>query len=176
MRTSPAGHAAAEVALLALRDQIVAAVAADTRTHAEIAYAAGLTEAELDGLLAQDRLDLGQCMTIAQGLTDVGTVAFTTTFAPNGPTPTVAGTAQEGQTLTATPGTYTGSPAPTITYQWERLSSAGVYEADISGATSATYVVAGALVGKKIRVKVTGTNTEGAEINRSAATATVIAA
>lgn len=36
--------------------------------------------------------------------------------------PSISGTVATGQTLTAHPGTWTGDPTPTITYQWERCS------------------------------------------------------
>lgn len=50
--------------------------------------------------------------------------------------PAVTGTATVGSTLTTTNGTWTGSPAPTFTYQWFRSPSTS-----ISGATSSTYVL-----------------------------------
>jgi hypothetical protein len=60
-----------------------------------------------------------------------------------------------GNTLTATPGTWTGTPTPTLTYQWERNS------ADIPGATGLTYVLVTADVGNNIRVRETGANVAG---------------
>lgn len=69
--------------------------------------------------------------------------------------PVASGTLQVGQTLSCTDGTWTGSPSPTFTYQWQRD---GV---DIGGETNATYVVALADIGKTIRRNVTGTNSEG---------------
>lgn len=64
-------------------------------------------------------------------------------------TPTVTGTARFGATLTANPGTW--SPAPTFSYQW-RIDGVAVV-----GATSATWVVTAAAVGKTVSVTVTGT-------------------
>jgi hypothetical protein len=70
--------------------------------------------------------------------------AFTTA-----PTPTITGTVRVGQTLTAVPGTW--SPvAATLTYQWKRDGS------NISGATTATYLLTGADQGAAISVAVTG--------------------
>ncbi|MFM8888953.1 MAG: hypothetical protein ACKOGM_03050, partial [Solirubrobacterales bacterium] len=37
--------------------------------------------------------------------------------------PTVAGSADLGQTLTANAGSWSGTPAPTLTYQWERCEA-----------------------------------------------------
>lgn len=66
------------------------------------------------------------------------------------PTPTIGGTAREGQRLTASPGTW--GPAPvTLRYQWYRDTSA------ISGATATTYLLTTSDVGKSITVRVTGT-------------------
>jgi hypothetical protein len=84
--------------------------------------------------------------------------------------PVVSGTATFGQTLTTTNGTWTGAPAPTFTYQWQR--NAG----NISGATSSTYVLVAADVGNTIRCVVTATNALGAVSANSNNTATVAAA
>ena len=67
--------------------------------------------------------------------------------------PAVTGTASFGSTLTTTNGTWTGAPAPTFTYQWQRVTT------NISGATSSTYVLVAADVGNTIRCVVKATNT-----------------
>lgn len=74
--------------------------------------------------------------------------------------PTVAGTAEEGQTLTAAPGTWTASPTG-FSYQWRRCNSGGSSCTDIPGATSQTYVVAAADAGKTLRVSVVASNAAG---------------
>jgi hypothetical protein len=66
--------------------------------------------------------------------------------------PVVSGTATVGQTLSTTNGTWTGAPAPTFTYQWQRT---GV---DIGGATSSTYVLVAADYANTIRCVVRATN------------------
>ena len=74
--------------------------------------------------------------------------------------PGITGTAQVGQTLTATVGTIAdadGVPDPLFsaaatTVQWIQVD--GVNESDISGATSETYTLAAADAGKTIKVKV----------------------
>ena len=88
--------------------------------------------------------------------------------------PTVTGTAQDGQTLTATDGTWTGSSVA-LTRQWRRCDSAGAACADIGGATGTTYLLAPADVGRTIRVDVTGTNSGGSVTATSAQTRAVAA-
>lgn len=69
--------------------------------------------------------------------------------------PAISGSPIVGSTLSASTGTWAGTPAPTFTYQWKRGSS------NISGATSATYVVTVDDVGQVITVKVRGANAVG---------------
>jgi hypothetical protein len=84
--------------------------------------------------------------------------------------PAITGTAQVGQTLTSTTGTWTGRATPQLYRQWK---AAGVA---IPGATAATYVPVVGDVGKAITVTVTGINITGKASATSAATAAVIAA
>lgn len=81
--------------------------------------------------------------------------------------PTISGTAQVGQTLTATPGTWSGNPTPTYSYQWQRGTT------NIAGATSATYTLVSADAGSTVRVVVTATNSAGSASANSANSATV---
>jgi serine protease len=57
--------------------------------------------------------------------------------------PTVSGNPRVGQTLTATKGTWTGTPAPTLTYQWVVCSNSSDVSTcvDIPGATTMTFRV-----------------------------------
>ena len=68
--------------------------------------------------------------------------------------PAISGTARRAETLTATPGTWSGNDN-TFAYQWQR---GGV---DIAGATGATYTPVAADVGATLRVRVTATNPDG---------------
>ena len=75
--------------------------------------------------------------------------------------PTISGSPAQGQTLTANPGTWSGTPAPTFAYQWLRCPpSGGAADGSdcppIDSATAATYVVAAGDVGFRLRVRVTG--------------------
>jgi hypothetical protein len=89
--------------------------------------------------------------------------------------PTIAGSASQGARLQAGPGNWTGSPAPTLTYQWERCDSGGANCAPIGGATASTYYAAAADIGSTLAVQVTGTNTAGSAVATSSATAVVVA-
>jgi outer membrane protein OmpA-like peptidoglycan-associated protein len=79
---------------------------------------------------------------------------------------TITGSKVVGQTLTANP-VATGVPNPTYTYQWKRGG------ADISGATSSTYLLTTADGGNSISVSVTATNGSGSATNISAETAPI---
>ena len=74
--------------------------------------------------------------------------------------PRLGGQAQQGKTLTASAGSWTGAPTA-FAYQWQRCDSAGANCAAISLATTASYIVAEADVGKTLRVSVTATNEAG---------------
>jgi hypothetical protein len=93
--------------------------------------------------------------------TRIGSFRFPSCTVSNGPTysvvPSISGFEFEGDTLTASPGTW--SPVPTSTsYQWRRCDSpSGVFCANIAGATASTYDLVAADAGKRIRVKVTVT-------------------
>jgi len=87
--------------------------------------------------------------------------------------PSISGVAQQGQTLDATTGTWSGDPTPTYTYQWERCTSSC---GDISGATASSYVVSVDDVGYTLDVVVTATNAGAAVAATSDPTATVLTA
>jgi Leucine-rich repeat (LRR) protein len=70
-----------------------------------------------------------------------------------GQKPTIDGTAQVGQKLTAQPGAWTPAPVD-FTYQWLRNGTA------IKGATGVTYLVADADLGATLSVAVTGSKAE----------------
>ena len=100
-----------------------------------------------------------------------GSVVSTPAAAPtNTVLPAVSGVAQEGETLTALEGVWTG--APSFTYQWQEDDSGW---GNIAGATGKTYVPVVGNVGNALRVIVTGTNAAGSASATSQPTADVLA-
>ena len=78
--------------------------------------------------------------------------------------PTIGGVAQVGRTLTASTSAIAdvdGLDGATFSYQW--VSSDGTTDADIQGATAATYTLQPADEGRAIRVRVTFTDGGGSE-------------
>jgi concanavalin A-like lectin/glucanase superfamily protein len=90
--------------------------------------------------------------------------------------PTITGTAQDGQTLNASPGGWNGTQPITYAYEWQRCDSSGANCSAIPGTTTSTYTVTSADVGKTLRVAVTATNSAGSATATSNATAVVQAA
>ena len=86
--------------------------------------------------------------------------------------PTITGTAQQGQTLTATPGTWT-APDAIFGYQWQRCDAAGANCVAVPGATTSTYAVTAADAGTTLNVVATATNRFGSAPATSVQTAVV---
>ncbi len=75
--------------------------------------------------------------------------------------PTINGTASLGSTLTALNGSWSGSPPPTFSYEWQSCDVGGTGCTPIAGATDQSYVVQAVDEGNMIRVQVTATNASG---------------
>lgn len=89
--------------------------------------------------------------------------------------PTITGTSQQGQTLTASTGSWNGTLPMTYSYQWQRCDSAGASCASVAGAIAGSYLLASADVGATIRVSLTATNAAGSATASSSATNAVSA-
>ena len=89
--------------------------------------------------------------------------------------PTQAGTPQEGQKLTGTRGEWSNKPTD-YNYFWSRCDKIGGSCANISGATSATYLLTSADVGNSVRFKVQASNADGSTSASSVPTAVITAA
>ena len=151
----------------------------DGSGEADIAGATGATYTLVDA-------DEGKTVKVQVSFTDDGgneetlssAATATVQARPNNPAtgaPTVSGTVQVGETLTAETsgiGDEDGLSGATFSYQWMRND--GSTDTAIAGATGATYTLVDADEGKIIRVQVSFTDDRGNEETlSSAATATV---
>lgn len=125
------------------------------------------------------RLNIGGAVVIAAAALIVGAVfgqPGNGRAAGNGPAntalPTISGTAQQGQVLSASNGTWSNSPTA-YTYAWGQCDASGKSCTAIAGATAATYTAAAGDVGHTLRVTVTAKNADGSGNATSAASAVV---
>ena len=114
--------------------------------------------------------DIGHTLRVAVTATNVAdsttatsaASAVVTGIAPsNTAAPEVTGEAQDGETLSATAGSWSGSIPITYAYQWRRCDATGAGCADVDGATDDTYALHAADIGSTVRVVVTATNVAG---------------
>jgi hypothetical protein len=94
-------------------------------------------------------------------------VAAPTDTAP----PTLSGTPEVGQTLTAADGSWTATPA--VTHQWQRCDAGGGACNAIDGATGSSYAVTATDIGLTLRVRETAVNGGGSAGASSAASGVV---
>ena len=105
-------------------------------------------------------------------------VAAPATLPKNTAEPTISGQAEQGRTLSASRGSWSGTQPLSYAYQWVRCGSDGG-RADggdcsiVSGATNRDYRLGSSDVGHRMRVRVTATNTEGSITAASNPTSTV---
>jgi hypothetical protein len=101
--------------------------------------------------------------------------AFTVAGAPAATAvPSISGTAEQGQVLTAGAGTW--SPAATaLTYRWAQCNAAGADCVAVSGATSTTFTLPASAVGTTVRAIVTGSNASGAGAAAASPASAVVA-
>ena len=89
--------------------------------------------------------------------------------------PGISGTAQQGDTLTASHGVWSNNPTG-YSYAWQDCDSTGSNCATIAGATSSTYKLTAADVGSYVSVTVTATNSGGSASVTSASVGPAAAA
>jgi hypothetical protein len=111
--------------------------------------------------------DVGHTVRVAESATNAGgtggpatsnatAVVQTPAVAPsNTSLPAISGTLAVGQTLMCLQGSWSGNPAPTFSYQWQRDT------AGITGATSSTYTVQTADQGHTLTCTVMASNSAG---------------
>ena len=85
--------------------------------------------------------------------------------------PAISGTAQSGQTLTASTGSWSGDTSGGFGYQWQRCDTHGASCNPIAGATSSTYTAQDGDIGATIAVEVTAL--DGPTVAASSATGVV---
>jgi hypothetical protein len=102
-----------------------------------------------------------------------GGAAVAATPPVNTAEPTISGGPVEGQTLTASTGSWSGTTPMSFTYRWQRCGRSGGNCSFIKGATAQTYKLVLQDVGRTIRVVITATNSAGSASATSAPTAVV---
>jgi GH25 family lysozyme M1 (1,4-beta-N-acetylmuramidase) len=106
----------------------------------------------------------------------VAAAGATTAAAPTATTlPSVQGTVQAGQTLSALVGAWTGSPT-SFAYQWRRCDAAGGACEAIAGAAGSQYVLGAADIGSTLSLVITATGAGGSRSAAAPMTAAVAAA
>jgi hypothetical protein len=105
-------------------------------------------------------------------------VAAPTAPPSNTAEPTISGRAEQGRTLTASPGSWTGTGPISYAYQWLRCGADGGRPDGgdctiVSGATRRDHRLGRSDVGFRMRVRVTAANSEGSRVAASNPTGTV---
>ncbi len=105
----------------------------------------------------------------------VGLEAFTVAGSPSdSAAPTISGTAEQAQTLSAAPGEWSPSPS-SLSYQWESCASSGAVCTALAGATARTLLLGATAVGHTVRVVVTATDGSGGGTPSASAASAVVA-
>jgi hypothetical protein len=126
---------------------------------------------------ADSTLRFAQWRQTQGGIRFVSSVETGVVLGPPEPTadPTISGTAQQGQTLTASPGSwYSPLGTPTFSYSWWRCDTNGANCTPGVG-SGQTYLVVAADVGHTLGLVVTATNSAGSGQAASALTSVVTA-
>jgi hypothetical protein len=91
--------------------------------------------------------------------------------------PAISGVAQEGSSLTAADGVWSGGVAPlAFAYQWLRCDANGAACAAVAGATSALYPLTSTDVGSTLAVTVTATDSTGVTASATSVVSSAVTA
>ena len=115
----------------------------------------------------------------AFGLTAGAGIAAQAAPPNNTAEPVISGRVEQGRTLTASNGSWSGSGTITYAYQWVRCGADGGRPdggncAIVSGATNRHYRLGSGDVGSRMRVRVTASNADGSRTVASNPTSTVV--
>jgi hypothetical protein len=112
--------------------------------------------------------------TLFAGSSFAGGSAAEANYLPqNTAAPQISGTAQVGQTLSVSTGSWMYQSTPTFTYQWSRCNEVGKNCSTINGATASTYVVQGVDGSDTLMATITAQNAQGSASANSNLTAVV---
>ncbi len=130
----------------------------------EISKATGSTLKLVSGLIG-DTVEVVVTATNVAGLHSVTSspTGLVSGILPSntGAAPAVLGSLVEGQTLSASPGSWSGTEPITYGYQWLSCNAAGESCTEISKATASTLKLVSGLIGDTVEVVVTATNVAG---------------
>ena len=152
----------------------------DGTTETDISNAASSTYALSDA-------DVGKTIRVRVSFTDdrgyeetLTSAATTAVTRPNNPAtgaPTISGTAQVGETLTADiSGIADADGLTNVSYSYQWIANDANTDTDISGQTGSTYTLVSADVGKTIKVRVSFTDDGGNEETLTSAATVAVAA
>jgi hypothetical protein len=131
----------------------------------------------VDGLIAPGSTSATLQLSSTGDTYFAGVIALATDRPPeppvNGSAPSLAGTLEDGHTLSADPGVWSGTQDISYAYQWQRCDAGGSNCVDIPGATGSTYDADASDVAHTVEVVVTATNSEGTATAYSSASGLV---
>lgn len=113
-----------------------------TPTAADVGHALAVRVTASAGRVAQPALSTTTAAVVAAGPTPSAT-------------PTIGGTAQQGQRLAVSPVTWTGSGTVAVSYQWYRCDALVSHCSSVHGATGAGYVLGADDVGHTVTLTIT---------------------
>ena len=147
-----------------------------TETDIEDAASSTYTLSDADvGKTIRVRVSFTDDRGYEETLTSAATTAVTRPNSPATGAPTISGTAQVDETLTADiSGIADADGLTSVSYSYQWIANDASADTDISGQTGSTYSLVSADVGKTIRVRVSFTDDRGHEENLVSAATTAV--